>query len=716
MLLLLVPATIALGREQITLQKAGSNQQLRAADTSLDQANPTNVNGASSTFRVQSLASGNQRTIVKIDFFVVPSAGIKSATLTLNVVAAATLPRTYNAHRVTSFWTESDACWNNRVMGLAWGSAGGDFNATATASFNIGPTSTSASWNITADVQSWYTGTPNYGTLIKDGSESSALAVFTDFSSKEDPTPANRPQLTLTFVQNVNNLTTIAGNGTANLTWSYPAAIGTVLEANTGVLILRRAGQPVGANSFPTDGTNPALCTAFGSALVVFNNTSGATSFVDNSSDPCGGPANGTTYFYKVFVRDSANNYSASGTGGQASVFVPEISATPSATAPQNSLWVMANRSTNLAAPGLIPGSSVLTGGSSNRLYPFDANSGNRPCFGISIGGPTTGQPPVLDASTSSLGRPVAYFPSQDDYVYAVDPSTGEIIWVANPTGLTTNDFVGAAAVQVKAFSDRFYTLPTNLVVVGTRNGGTTTGNIIVGMDGDTGATVWQVIGNSGTTPPMDIVASTPFVDYVNRAIWIASNSASGTTQPSLWKINPNTGAVMATANLGDISGSPTLTPAGDVLFVGNDSGTLFAINPATGATLASFAGGDAFIYGYPLVLNFSSPYTVIISGQNLTQALSYNAATRTFTRLWSTSIVAPSAPLSFTGLGKIYVTGFDGLIHELDLATGTDSKQRIVHVTGIPALVSDPALDVTLSRIYVTANDQRVYAFAFPF
>jgi len=103
------------------------------------------------------------------------------------------------------------------------------------------------------------------------------------------------------------------------------------------------------------------MCSLVGSGTVVFDNTSLATSFTDDSSDPCGAPTNDTTWFYKMFLRDQKNYY-ATQPILQGSVFTGEISATPSATAAnqQNSVWIAATFSTTLAAPSLFPGSIVM--------------------------------------------------------------------------------------------------------------------------------------------------------------------------------------------------------------------------------------------------------------------------------------------------------------------------------------------------------------------
>jgi outer membrane protein assembly factor BamB len=267
----------------------------------------------------------------------------------------------------------------------------------------------------------------------------------------------------------------------------------------------------------------------------------------------------------------------------------------------------------------------------------------------------------------------------------------------------------------VKSFSSAAYTRSSDLYVVGTRNSSTSTANKIVGLNGNTGATVWQIVGNANSAPPLDIISSTPMIDYQRNVVWITSRSAAGTSQPSLWKVDANSGSVLATANLGDIDASPTLTTQGDVLFVGNNAGKLFAINPADGTTLGSIATGDGAIQGFPVPENSQSPFQIAFSASSTVQSVTFDSSTKTFSRVWSTYISSPSAPIGFQGLTKIYVGSTDGKIHELDAATGTDSKQRIVN-TGLPAIIGDPSIDVSRSLIYVSTTDQRTYAFAFPF
>ena len=718
MLAISVPSTAL---EQLVIQKSVSNPQTRAANNYIDQANATTVNA--DALQVESSNNANRRSLVLFDFSQLPNVGIKSATLTLTVNST-TIPilttRTYDVFPLDSFFVQPAASWDKRVADLSWDTAGGDIPGTDTASATIGSASTTVSWTVTSDVQSWYSGSsagvavPNYGELIKDANENAPLVPATTvFDSNSSTSP---PSLTVQFVQNVTNLTATAGNAQVTLNWTYPAAIGTVIDATRGVMILRSSsGVPVNKGTVPADGTTYALCSTIGNGTVVYNNTALSTTFTDSSSDSCGAPANGTTYYYKVFTQDSAHNYSATGTSGDGgSLTVPEALATPSASTPYTSNFMTATYSTTLAPPSLFPGLVAMLGSQTNFMFGVSATTGMRLYPAISLGGAITGRSPVIDASDSSLAEDMIYVADQTGLAYGINVDNGQTVWAVDPLNSGGTPFLAGGALLVKNFATSSYTLSHDLLLLGTRNTGTLTGNAIVGVDANTGATMWSDVGNTGTIPKMDIITASPTVSYSKNAIWVTSESNGG-TQPSLWKLNANTGTVLATLALGDIDSSPVLTPDESILFVGNDAGTIYAINTSTAAIITSIAGGDGEIVGYPLVTGFSSPYSITFSGSTATHGLTYNSSTSTFTVNWSTTIATPSAPISVYGYTDVWVGSGDGKIHELNSSTGAEIRDLVVN-TGQPGVIGDPALDLSLMHIYVSTNDQRMYSFAFPF
>ena len=737
-LMVLILAAPVLAREQVTIQKSGTNPQLRGADATLIQANPTVNSSGQPIITAGTLVAGNEHALIQFDLSLLPNVGIKQATLTLHVITPPAANRTYGAYGVTTFFNGPDVTWNTRVATTLWGVAGGDVPGAATGTAALTAASTTAQFNITADVRNWYNATPNYGWLIKDQTEDKS-GPFTVFGSPEAVLPANVPQLQINFIQNVSNFTATPGNNTITLNWINPTPItgSTILEPYAGVMILRYATLPVHKSDVPTDGTTYAVCHKFAQSTVVFvSPTATTTSWTDNSActanlaDPGGPPKNGTTYYYKIFVFDNVHNYScqpiANGT-----VFTEEISATPGATGAtqQNAAWINATFATDLAAPSLFPGSVIMIASQTNLIFGIDPTTGLRKYPPVSVGGPVFSRSPIIDSADSSKAANIIYVADSDGLVYAIATDTGQIFWVVNPTGAATNAFHGGLSVQLKSLSSASYILTNDLAVAGTRNGATTTANEIVGLDGNTGATKWQTVGNAGGVAPLDIMDSTPLIDYVNNAIWVTSHANCGVTQPSLWKLNPNTGAVLLSENLNDIDASPTPSFLSDVLFVATNgnhlvgavctagNGLLYAINPVTGATLATFNAADGAIVDYPIVLGSASPYTIIFSGATAVHAVTFTLATNTFATAWAapTTISVPSAPICYTGLNLVFVGSNDGKIHELNLATGADIKDEVAN-SGQPGFVGDPSLDIALARIYVSTTDQRAYGFAYPF
>lgn len=726
-LLLAISGGSAFAREKKTLTLTTS--QTRGADSYLDTGNPTTNFGTATSLNAAAKGNTGQaaHALVQFDLSSVPNVGVKQADMSLTVTIGGNKNASYEAHRVTSLWTESAATWSNRVSGTAWTAAGGDYSATITSAININAGATGTfTWGLTTDVQSWYTGTQNFGHLLLEVPASGNDPTGIWFNSRE--AASNQPQLALTFLQQVSNLKATAGNGSVTLTWTNPTTMSgsTSLEGYAGVLILRQVDKPVSATSIPADGTTYSACNTIGSNndTVVFVDNTSATTFTDTGI--CGALTNDHAYSYKVFAVDTAHYYSTecstvtSGTGACAtngSAIVPEVIGIPSATAATQAAWVFNTLAGSLSAPGLDPGASAVAG-SNTLLFDINPATGYQVAPPVGLGGAISGRPTLMDSLDGSLAQNVAYVPAQDNFLYAVNTDTGAISWLANPASAP---FVASAGIQAKAFSGVSYTLSQDLIVAGTHTGTTTSANKFVAVNGNTGATFWTVTGLSGTTPALDVVNSAPAVDYVHNAIWFTSRSNGGTAQPSLWKLDPVAGTVLFTAKLGPSDYSPTLSTSSDILFVSVTGGALYAIDPVSGATFGSINPGDGGLHSSAAVTTLGLPYTVVFSTSTKIWAYQFSCAASpcaagggTFTSLWGgTTITNPSAPLTFWGATKVYVGGGDGKIHELDLATGVDSKQRLLNPT---ATVGDVALDVTLSRVIAAASDGRIYAFAYPF
>src|SRR5205807_3018351 len=143
------------------------------------------------------------------------------------------------------------------------------------------------------------------------------------------------------------------------------------------------------------------------------------------------------------------------------------------------------------------------------------------------------------------------------------------------------------------------------------------------------------------SNPNMDIISSTPYLDYTNNILWVTSRSAGGTSQPSLWKFDVTTGmpanlpaSTPNTWNLGDIDSSPTPSADAKYVYVGTNAGALTAIQVSSASTtpIASYtpATGSGAVNGLPWPLNYnpvwpSSPDTIIFTRQATVHSVNFN-------------------------------------------------------------------------------------------
>jgi hypothetical protein len=179
-------------------------------DSYIDERRPDRNSGGDDELRVKSRTAQSKRSLVQFDLSSVSlGLSIDYATLELYVINFPNILRTYNAHRLTSGWTEGtglggaadndDVTWDSNTTGESWLTAGGDYTPTETNSTQAGlDLNVWVAWNITSDVRKWYNGAyQNYGTLIKDSVETDNVEIR--FASKEYATTAYRPRLVIKF-------------------------------------------------------------------------------------------------------------------------------------------------------------------------------------------------------------------------------------------------------------------------------------------------------------------------------------------------------------------------------------------------------------------------------------------------------------------------------------------------------------------------------------
>jgi hypothetical protein len=510
-------------------------------------------------------------------------------------------------------------------------------------------------------------------------------------------------------------VTANAQNGQVNVYWSTP----------NQVMIARNTTNSFGT---PANGTAYAVSAALPTAgTVIFNGAAGTF----NESI-----ANGT-YYYKVFT-NCGRTYSA----GATLTVIPGNGNT--------ALWSFVTQVTTLAAPGIDDNYAVVWGDNNGKLYGANAGDGTLkyPVF-TSPTNSIQSRPSLIPASYSVTGVNVAYVSALDGYVYAVNTGTGAQLWKSTVPAVN-NQLVGGPAIWLKAIQAlAICGALTDVVFVGQRNTGTTTGNSVYALNGGTsnvtsngvgncnpsnpvvpGGYLWKFTGG-GTNPNMDSIVSTPFVDYTNNVLWVTSNAASGVGQPSLWKFNVQngllangtaacgTGAATSCWNLGHTDNPPSMSGDGSWIYVGTNcipagcatqAATLNAVQISTG-TVKTYNPGTGGVNGtgnirgpYPLRwTSFGTTSTIARVNNNITVQNTSQATCQVSLAMTAgnTAIVVVTAPSNFNGISPNWkITGVT------DTSNNLYSRRAYQGVTAGPVGVQIWSATIgATGTVTVTAN-----------
>lgn len=178
----------------LTLQPGAAGE-----DSWLDSTHGGTNYGAATTMTVAG-QKNSKRPILRFDISTIPAnAVIDGATLSLYLSAGAGNPITTAAHLVTAQWNEVQATWNNRLAGVHWTKAGGDYNPRVIDQTIVNNTIGWKTWNVTQLVDLWYRGRlTNYG-LILENPNNANNQDKTFYSSDYAAVPTLRPKLDIRY-------------------------------------------------------------------------------------------------------------------------------------------------------------------------------------------------------------------------------------------------------------------------------------------------------------------------------------------------------------------------------------------------------------------------------------------------------------------------------------------------------------------------------------
>jgi hypothetical protein len=97
--------------------------------------------------------------------------------------------RIHELRRVTSDWTETGVTWNNEPT----------VSTTVTDAITVPSGSQCVTFTVTADVQAWVDGAPNYGWGLNDQDEVTPGGSVTTYATREYGTAGQRPQLVVAY-------------------------------------------------------------------------------------------------------------------------------------------------------------------------------------------------------------------------------------------------------------------------------------------------------------------------------------------------------------------------------------------------------------------------------------------------------------------------------------------------------------------------------------
>jgi hypothetical protein len=320
-----------------------------------------------------------------------------------------------------------------------------------------------------------------------------------------------------------------------------------------------------------------------------------------------------------------------------------------------------------------------------------------------------------------------------DGFLYKLDATTGNVLWskdLRRSTCLTGDQIIATPTVQLKQYSTGFTPVDDVVYVITSYGCSTTTQNRVWAINASDGSFAWKNgatayqfnDGALGGTYSMDFGSEGCALDYGRNLLYCGTNLTAGKSQPTLWAISTNNGALAWSANVGSVRSRPALKNNSNLLYVANYSGTLLARDAAN-------LGAAIYSVGLTTTANvtrspwpeFRGSYANMIlvadMGGNV-YAVQHSPASggvpASGAKVWTAtpssmggSGGASTMPVVEPGSGKVYVGLTDGTLHQLAISTGNNEDSFVIDSTQLydPSLDTDGVQTAGLDRLTVSGG-----------
>ncbi len=223
-------------------------------DTFVASASQVQNYGALAQISSNSQSNGGEHPLIRFNLSSIPAgATVLSATFDMYYISTKTSStETLRVHRALRNWTETGATWRTYDGVNSWTTPGGDYDPTvASSAILTGAVNVWISWNMTALVQGWVSGTyPNQGMILE--SPPAPGNNERQFASSDAASPALRPRLTIVY----------AASDLGASTESVSAAAPVLGQILTYSIVVRNAGSLAAADVLVTDTVDTSRLTS----------------------------------------------------------------------------------------------------------------------------------------------------------------------------------------------------------------------------------------------------------------------------------------------------------------------------------------------------------------------------------------------------------------------------------------------------------------------